>query len=337
LPHQQTKILNFEEILKMFHRLIVVPSLLVALLFVLAACSSEDDEAPAAQQPAPTQIAPAPFPVTVTDMLGRQVEISQKPERIVSISPTATEMLYRVRGVAIARDSSSKFPPETESLPTVGGAYTPSVEAIVGHQPDLILIEALTQGHMLPMLEPAGAQIIAVRATSVDDVAQALELLGTILNQPIEAEEAAQEIQARVNNAASALSSTGSVLILISDADRNLYAAKPESYPGAVATALNMTNVAAGLADSGPFPGFTLFSAEQAIASNPDFIFAISPAPEPAPRLSAVLPRVPGFTDLAAVKEGKLKEIDPGLFLQAPGPRIADAAEQMSGLIQETQ
>ncbi len=320
----------------MFHRSITVPGVFLALLFVLAACSSSDDDAPAAEQPAPAP-APASFPVTVTDMLGRQVEISQKPERIVSISPTATEMLYRVRGTAVARDSSSSFPAEAEGLPTVGGAYSPSIEAIVGYQPDLILIEALTQGHMLPMLEPVGSKILAVRATSVDDVAQGLELLGSVLDQPVEAEEAAQEIKDRVSSAASALTSSGSVLILISDADRNLYAAKPESYPGAVATSLDLTNVAAGLPDAGPFPGFTLYSAEQAIASNPDFIFAISPAPEPAPRLSAVLPRVPGYSDLAAVQQGHLKEIDPELFLQAPGPRIADAVEQMSGLIQETQ
>ena len=121
----------------------------------------------------------------------------------------------------------------------------------------------------------------------------------------------------------------------ISDADRNLYAAKPESYPGAIADILNLTNVAAGLADSGPFPGFTLFSPEQALTANPDIILAISPAPEPAPRLSSVLPLVPGYGDLSAVTEGRLGELSPDLFLQAPGPRIVDAVEELAAFLEE--
>ena len=126
-----------------------------------------------------------------------------------------------------------------------------------------------------------------------------------------------------------------SILILISDADRNLYAAKPESYPGAVAAIANTINVAEGLADAGPFPGFTLFSGEQAVAANPDFIFAITPAPEPAPRLSSVLGFVPGYSELSAVTGGRLYELDATLFLTAPGPRIVDALEELRHLLDE--
>ena len=50
------------------------------------------------------------YPLEIVDMVGRTVEIPAKPKRIVSISPTATEMLYIAGGTAVARDSSSTFP-----------------------------------------------------------------------------------------------------------------------------------------------------------------------------------------------------------------------------------
>jgi len=89
------------------------------------------------------------------------------------------------------------------------------------------------------------------------------------------------------------------------------------------------------LPDTGPYPGFTLFTAEQALSANPDVVFTISPAPPPTPRLSTVLPQTPGFNQMAAVKAGKVVELDPVLFLQAQGPRIADAVEELLRLMNE--
>jgi ABC-type Fe3+-hydroxamate transport system substrate-binding protein len=96
-----------------------------------------------------------------------------------------------------------------------------------------------------------------------------------------------------------------------------------------------LSNPATGLPDSGPYSGFTLFTSEQALTSNPDVVFTITPSPEPAPRLSRLLSQLPGFKEMTAVKGEQVVELDPFLFLQAQGPRIADAAEEMLRLINE--
>ena len=97
----------------------------------------------ATPEPTPTPTAmPGPYPLQITDMLGQPVEILAEPMRIVSISPTATEMLYVAGGEAVARDSSSTFPDEVLGLPEMGGAYSPNFEAIAAQGADLILIEA---------------------------------------------------------------------------------------------------------------------------------------------------------------------------------------------------
>ena len=197
----------------------------------------------------------------------------------------------------------------------------------------MILIEALTQARFLEPVSQLGVPVVAVRATSLDDVTASIRLIGQIIESDEIAEQAAQDISARVLSSVEGQGQGGSALILISDADRNLYAAKPQSYPGAIASMLQLSNPAANLPDSGTFPGFALISAEQMLTMDPDYVFTITPAPEPAPRLSAMLPRIPGLSNLQAIASGQMHEIDHVIFLRNPGPRIAEAVEVMAELV----
>jgi iron complex transport system substrate-binding protein len=315
---------------------IIGAALLGALAMVLAvtACANSPAATTATTTPAAT-VAATTYPVTVTDLLGRSVKIAQKPARIVTLLPTATETLYQAGGTAIGRDSSSRYPAGVETLPNVGSAYNPTIEAVAALTPDLIIIEALNQERLIPALEKLGASVLAVRAASPDDVYNSLTLVGKVIDQSGTAAKAIATIKGRIDVVKKATRSGRSVLVLISDANRNIYAAKPASYPGALLALLAQTNPAASIADAGPYPGFGLLTGEQALAMNPDVILTISPAPAPAPKLSDSLAQVPGFNQMAAVKNGKVKELDPVLFLQAQGPRISDAAEQMAGILNQ--
>ena len=288
---------------------------------------------PTVEPTATLETAAETYPLEIMDMMGRPVTIPASPARIVSVSPTATELLYAAGGSAIARDTGSVFPSEVLDLPEIGGAYQPSFEAIAAQRPDLILVEALTQARFLEPLSQFGAPVVAVRATSLDDINAGIKLLGQIVEQNETAEQAAQEIAARVSSATEGVSGGKSALILISDADRNLYVAKPQSYPGGIASMVKLSNPAADLPDSGTFPGFAVVSAEQLLSLDPDFLFTITPAPEPAPRLSAMLPRIPGFANLRAIRGGQMYEIDHVIFLRNQGPRIAEAVESMAELV----
>ena len=308
--------------------------LTLVLALVMAACSNSESGEDSSVGPTTTpEPIPELYPLEVLDMLGRTVEIQAKPTRIVSISPTATEMLYVAGGTAVARDSSSTFPAEVVNLPELGGAYSPSFESIAVQGSDLILIEALTQARLLGPLSQLGVPVVAVRATSLDDVTKGIRLIGQIIESNEIAEQAAQDISARVSLSVDGLRHGKSALILISDADRNLYAAKSQSYPGAIAFILQLSNPAIALPDSGTFPGFARISAEQILTMDPDFVFTITPAPEPVPRLSTTLPHIPGFSNLRAITSGQMHEIDHVIFLRNPGPRIAEAVEAMAEFV----
>lgn len=301
-------------------------ALLVLPLVILAACGSDSEDS---DQPA----APGSSEIQVTDLLNRLIDLEGLPQRIVTVSPTATEILYALDGVAVGRDTSSTFPPEADSVPTVGGAYTPSYEAITELQPDVVLVEAVTQGHLIDSFAATGAKVIAVRASSLDDVTRSVSLVSQLLGKEATGNSLIEQITQSVDGARSSVTGNPSFLILISDADRNIYAAKPESYAGAVASVLGMDNLAAGMPDGGPFPGFALLSVESMLTLNPEYLFTITPAPPPVPRLSENLPRIPGIGDLPAVTGGRLHELDSAVFLSAPGPRFTDAVTSLADLV----
>ena len=316
-----------------------ITTLLLLLVFVIslvaAACSGTETTSTITTTTTATTETNTSYPLTVTDVLDRTVTLNQKPSRIVTVHPTATETLYRVGGTAIGRDTGSKYPPEAQSLPTIGGSYNPSAEAVADLNPDLIILEALSQASLLPTFENIGVPVIAVRAASMDDIKQGLTLVGQVVDMNEAAAQAITEIESRIEVAKQTTRTGRSVLIIIGDASRNIYAAKPESYPGTMLVLLGQDNLAEGLPDSGPYPGFATYTGEQALTANPDAVFAISPAPPPAPKLSEMLPMVPGFNNLDIVKAGTVQELDPALFLQAQGPRIAEAVEVLAGYLNE--
>ena len=309
------------------NRFFIINVSLLLLLSVFVSCgesSSMDSEPTAAPEPV--------YDVTVIDALGREISFDSIPQKIASISPTATEMLYAAGGSAILRDRASNYPEEANALPDVGSAYDPSIETLVGARPDLVLIEALTQARFAPMLESMGLKVMAVKAETVSDVTTYISDLGSILESSDTASEKIEDIQTRLMALES--SDSRSVLILISDQDRNLYAARPESYTGLIATTLGMSNKAEGLSDSGPYPGYALMSTEAILMANPDVIVTLTPAPEPAPRLSQTITQIPPFAALKAIQMNQVVEGDVVLFLRAPGPRIVDAVEFLQESLQ---
>ena len=291
--------------------------------FLISGCSGEE-EPNSTLAPTPTPVHTAE-PLVITDALGRTLSFDSVPMKIATISPTATEMLYIVGGTAILRDRASNFPQEVMSVPDVGSAYNPSIEMIVAEQPDLVIIEALTQGRLAKILEDSGLRVMAVKAETLDDIKKGITDIGVLIGEEETASEKVSEIEERILSAGS--QDGRSVLILISDQDNNLYAARPESYTGLITDILGMSNKATGLPDSGPYPGFAMMSPESILMANPDIILTISPAPEPAPKLSDILTHIPPFAGLKAMRSGEVIEVDVALFLQSPGPRIIEAIE----------
>lgn len=310
---------------------------MLALAVLTAACSSSENASPTATgtsaAPAAATEAAGAYPVTVTDQLGNEVTIEAAPLRVVALSPTAVELVYAVGGTVVGRSSSADYPPEATSATDIGTAYQPSLETIISLNPDLVIADKVL--HAQPQLQASfaglSAPVLYAGADSYAGVLDALALVGATLNQRATADAKIAAIESALARAKEQLSGkTISAVVLIADRDQRLYAAKANSYAGDLLAQLGITNPAADQPDAGPFPGYTAVAPETLLGWNPDVILTITPAPAPAPRLSAIIPQIPPFAGLTAVQGGHVVELDLVLFLQAPGPRVADAIDVLA-------
>lgn len=331
-----------------------LPILLLVLPFAVIACGGDDDDAtPTAsseetstpeagetpddpETPAGGETPSAPetteptgeFPVTVTDLLGREVEIAEAPQRIVGLSPTAVEHVYAVGGTVVGRVASAVYPPEVESAEEVGDAYQPNLEAILALEPDLVVADSIIQANpqLRSAVEGLGVPVVFAGANSYQDVIDGLTVVGEALGRQDAAEARIAEIEASLAEAQEMVGDTEvSALVVIGDRDRVIYAANDSSYPGDLMSLLGITNPLGGEPDSGPFPGYTTAPPDLLIQSDPDYLFTLSPAPPPAPPLSQAIRLLPGINDMTAVQEGRIGELDVQLMVQASGPRVDEA------------
>lgn len=139
------------------------------------------------------------FPVVVVDGTGDDVVILEKPERIVSMAPSVTELIFYL-GVLdrlVGVDKYSDWPPivvemrEAGELANIGGFYTPSIEAILELQPDLVVGVASAPPHIEAkrILEGYGIPVILLPNSSIYDVAESAVILGRATGELIKGYE----------------------------------------------------------------------------------------------------------------------------------------------------
>ncbi|MGH2586638.1 MAG: ABC transporter substrate-binding protein, partial [Dehalococcoidia bacterium] len=161
----------------------VLTTLIVA--FALA-CGSGSSSQPAAQADSTTATTPTPavrsaYPLTITGSDGRSITFTQAPQRIVSLSPGATETLFAIGagGQVAGTDRFSDFPDAAKALPKIDYS-NPNLEALVGLRPDLV-IAAGRQRNAVPAFENAGLRVlIAEEPGSVAGVIDRVRLLGRV-------------------------------------------------------------------------------------------------------------------------------------------------------------
>lgn len=173
--------------MKISHRFVFMFIVLATALCVLSACT-----------PAPEQ--PAPSPLEITDQLGRAVKFEKVPERIISIAPSNTEILYALgledRVMAVTKYCD--YPPEAKEKPNIGGYTTPNIEEIIALSPDLILATSKHEEKIIPQLEQRGLTVFALAPETLDDILASIKLIGEVTGKEQEAADLLAEMQGRI-------------------------------------------------------------------------------------------------------------------------------------------
>jgi iron complex transport system substrate-binding protein len=320
----------------------LLAALAVTGLLFAAACGDDDDgdtggsdTTPAATSEAstsPTAEAPAAttYPLTITDMLDREVTIAAEPVSIAAISPTAVEFVYAVGKTSTTRTTSVTYPPEATSATDIGSAYRPNVELLAQAQPDLIVADSVLQAQLLGALEPLGVPVLFVGAQSFDDVPKAYRIIGEALNSP-EGKTQAKALEDQLAEIEAKIPETKVNVLILNGTPDDFFAALPESYVGDLVRLAGGDNVAAGQPSNAPFPGYTKLSLETIVTAAPEAVVAITAAP--GQTISEGLAANPAWADVPAVVNARVDEIDAQIFLQAPGPRAGEGLDILTRLL----
>jgi iron complex transport system substrate-binding protein len=264
--------------------------------------------------------------------LGRSISLAATPQRIVSLAPSATEILYAVGAGAqmVGRDSFSNYPEEAKALPEVGGSMgSYSYEVITSLNPDLVVAAEINTPEQVKALEDLGLTVyyIANPATLME-LYPILETMGTITGHEAETATLVESLKTRVDEVTAKTAAVTQKPVVFYELDGSEPAKPWTSGPGTFIDQLIImaggTNVGSVLSSS-----WAQISVEELLVQNPEIILLGDAAY--GVTTDQVSARA-GWGGIAAIKEGKVYAFNDDL-VSRPGPRLVDALEQLSKLL----
>jgi iron complex transport system substrate-binding protein len=312
----------------MFRKLIL--PIFLSLSVLLGACA-----APAASPTAtvaPT-VEPTAAPITLTDGLGREVTLAAPAQRIVSLAPSNTEIVFALGAGdrLVGRDEFSDYPADALNVPSIGSLY-PNVnaEVIVALKPDLVLAAGITNPDDVTALADLGLTVYTTRfAVAFDDIYADILAVGQLTGRRDEAGALVADMQARLQAVTAKTANVADRPKVFYEIDATDPARPYTAGPG---TFVDQLLTMAGAANVGNVSTEAYFqiSVEELVAQDPAMIILGSftyggQTPEMVEARS-------GWDKIAAVKNGAVYTFDDNL-VSRPGPRIVEGLETLAKLI----
>jgi iron complex transport system substrate-binding protein len=286
-----------------------------ALAAACAACGGS--QAPSSTA---SPAAASSFPATVTAANGA-VHIGSRPAAIISLSPTATEMLYAIGAGSQVKavDNDSDYPPQAPVTKLSG--FQPNVEAIVGYKPDLVLVSADTGGLIkrlaafkIPVLElPAAAKLT--------DVYAQFDELGRATGHLAQAEQENTKLRSQLTQIAAAAPHHAAPLTYYYELDQTYYSVTSATFVGQLLHLLGMKSIADTAKGAAAAGGYPQLSAEYIIKANPDYIILADTIC--CRQSAATVAKRPGWPGLTAVKDGHIVALNDDIASRW-GPRVTN-------------
>jgi iron complex transport system substrate-binding protein len=252
------------------------------------------------------------------------------PEAIISLSPTATEMLFAIGAgdQVIAVDPFSNHPAEAAAKMTELSAFEPNVEAIAGYEPDLVITDG-TNVDLLDQFDSLGiAHWEGPAALTLDDTYDQIEQLGEVTGHAAEAAEVVSSMQDDIAEILADVPELETPLTYYHELDGSYFSVTSDTFIGNVYAQFGLHNIADEATDvAGPYPQL---NAEFIISSDPDLIFLA--CTKSCSTTAESVGRRPGWGSIAAVINGGVVELDDDIASRW-GPRVVDFVRLVSDAV----
>jgi len=263
---------------------------------------------------------------TIVDDYGRAVTIDGTPQRIVSVAPTPTEILFAVGAgpQVVGVDDYSDYPAATANLTKVG-SYTLNTEAIVALEPDLVVAGDLVPRSQLEQLASQGIPYVLFADRTLEDVFKTIRLAGVITGHVEEADQLATDLEARVEAVTAKTLADNVTTPRVYVEYYPMWTYGPGSFGDDMIALAGGMNIAENA--SSEYPEITN---EFIIAQDPEIIVYTTGVMSQT-NDSSFAGR-PGWENITAVETDHIYSIDDNL-LSRYGPRIVDGFEQLAAII----
>ena len=268
--------------------------------------------------------------ITVTDMFGREVTLSEPATRIVVMQPSDCEILCAIgcEDAIVGRGQYVDYPESILDVPVVQSGAETNVEEILALEPQVVLLNSMSQSEeQVKQLEENGVKVVVSTTSNIESVYTAITLIGKLMGKDAEAEAVITDMQTTfddINAKSAGLDKEG--YFEISPLQWGLYSAGSSSYMNELAEICGMKNIFADQEDA-----WLSVSEEQVIERNPDFIVLITGMGSEG--VDEVLSRE-GWGDINAIKNQKVFNDDDSCMAR-PSPRLKDAAIELYNFVNE--
>jgi iron complex transport system substrate-binding protein len=297
----------------------------LSLIFALVAVSgcAGDDRQTGPAEPGPS--AAGTFPVTAGG-----VTLGARPERIVSLSPTATEVLFAIgAGPQVAAvDDQSDFPADAPVTDLSG--FQPNAEAIAGRSPDLVVVSNDINDVVASLTALKIPVYLAPAATSLEDAYRQWRELGALAGRPADAESLVAGVGTDIDKLVAGLPRRATPLSYYYELGPELYSATSTTFVGALLGRAGLTNVADPADANGAAGGYPQLNQEFLVTANPDLIF-LADVTCCAQNAETVAAR-PGWNTMAAVQKKQVVALDDDIASRW-GPRVVDLVRAVTDAV----
>ena len=257
----------------------------------------------------------ATYPVTVGDLT-----LDAQPMRIVSLSPTATEMLYAIGAgpQVVAVDDYSNYPAEAVALGTALSGFEPNVEAIAGFTPDLVVISNDPGGLVEQLTALSIPVFIAPAAATLDDAYMQIEQFGMLTGHVDTSVALSSQMQADIEAAVAQITVPAEPISFYHELDNTYYSVTSNTFIGQIYSLFGLRNIADNAEAGNDYPQL---SAEAIVSANPDIIFLADT--KCCEQTAETVTARDGWSGMKAVSTGRIIGLDDDVASRW-GPRLVE-------------
>lgn len=271
------------------------------------------------------------YPLTITDASGTEITIESEPERIVTTSPSETEVLFalglddKIVGVSDYDD----YPAAALEKEKVGGVVDPNAEAIIALEPDLVISGISMSDDVADKLRNLDLMVYKNDAQNLDEILDNILKIGQVVNAQAAAEELVSQMQTDIDEVKAAVSEVAE-----EDKQKVYLEFTPGWTVGSGEFLDELITIAGGINVAADLDGWAEVNEEKIIEENPDVILYAKDAVdfETEQPLAELIQERSGWEEISAIKNDRLVGIDENIVSRI-GPRVTEALKQFAAAL----